>query len=137
MPRYEQPEDLAREDAVAEYLAEKMGCQQKKLGPHDIDRELTLGGQVFSYAEVRTRTNEYRRYPTYIVDWDKLVKGLVKAKPLGVPFLLVVGFTDGVYGWMVDGIEELDVRPGGRSDRGDPNDQDMVAHIPMRRFAKL
>lgn len=95
-----------------------------------MDFELLRDGEVKAYAEVKTRRNARRAYPTYCVDRDKWQALTRLHRQTGKPALLVVAFTDGLH---YVAAEDQPYRVGvmERKDRGDPNDRDVVVHIPV------
>jgi hypothetical protein len=61
--------------------------------------------------------------------------GLYRAKTLGVPFMLVVKFADGVFYTIVD--DAYEIGRGGRYDRNDRFDSEECVFIPMDTFRPL
>ena len=59
----------------------------------------------------------------------------VLAKDDGIPFILVVRFTDGVYA--IKGNKDHPTAKGGRYDRGDAQDVEECMYIPLEQFKKI
>jgi len=135
---YESKQDLQNEDGVANALAEKWKCEQKKLGElSHIDRGLYREGRLSAYVEIKCRNNAHDKYPDYMIDAHKLGAGLWVSHYDGLPFFLVIRFTDGIYYHRVTDESLRTQGVGGRTDRGDPLDVEMCTYIPMERFQKL
>lgn len=96
------------------------------------------GNKIIAWFEVKGRTVEHDKYPTYMVSLHKVEAGLERFRLTGIPAYLVVRFTDGTYYWeMREG--DFTVSFGGRwvprAEHGrHENDQEPVALIPMDRF---
>lgn len=85
--------------------------------PHDrespVDALFTRRGRVVSVAEVRSRCDDangggcalsladLRGMGSYLVTFDKLVKGRVLSAALCVPYVLIVGLKDRIVYWTV------------------------------------
>ena len=131
-PIYETAHDRQRQHAAARVFGQKLKAQMVATPPqtrHDYDafREGRLVGQV----EVKCRTNPMSKYPTYAISADKVDALLA----LGRPVAIVVQWSD-VLGWCRL-KDETHRTMGGRWDRGDPADREMVAHYPISVFRVL
>ncbi len=136
---YETMEDKVREEDVAAQFALRWKLTQRKVEGDlvVVDRVLYRGDKLYAYFEVKCRNNPHDKYAEYMIDADKLERGLFIAGYDGVSFLLVVRFTDGIF-WVKVTQELLAVqRSGGRKDRGDPNDIDRCAFFPVTNFRRL
>lgn len=94
----------------------------------EIDYALTRGQNVLALVEVKTRTNALGAYATYMISAHKIEFGLRWERTFGIPFLLVVEFTDGIY-WVKVSEIPFKVEMGGRRDRGDKDDTEIVVHF--------
>lgn len=119
------------------------GCQIIKLPYKDwVDCIALKKGEVTFILEIKCRTNSMKEYSTYMLSAGKIAHGLMYANLARVHFILAVQFTDAE---MFCDITSLDASMekiikygvGGRTDRGDPQDIEMVGYIPMDRFSPV
>lgn len=135
---YQTPADLRRQDEVARACAEAWACEVERLGELGcIDVAFRRAGALSAYAEIKCRTNAHDRYPDYLIDAAKVERGRWIAGYDGVPYLVIVRFTDGIWYARIRESDPLRIAAGGRVDRGDPMDIDRCAFIPMGAFRKL
>jgi hypothetical protein len=136
-PVYETEADRQRERAVQEYLLRKIDCLWQEAPPKDnIDGYLFHPNQdLGAVVEIKIRTNRSTAYDTYMLSAYKWRNGLYRAKTLGVPFMLVVKFADGVFYTIVD--DAYEIGRGGRYDRNDRFDSEECVFIPMDTFRPL
>ena len=135
MPWYESDGDRRKEQAVIARFCEHAGYVPRKL-PDDkyrVDFALDRDGKVAGWAEVKCRG---RRYDTLIIDLRKVASGVLLAAQSGKPFFVVVEWPDGIAFTELSSIPER-VAVGGRADRGDKHDTDVVAHIPLGQFTYI
>jgi hypothetical protein len=133
-PIYETSLDRAREQAVRDYLMQKYACAytpSEKLAPFD-GYLRKPDGALAAIIEIKTRKNNKNKYPTYMLSANKWEVGRRVADNLGVPFLLVVQFTDGVYVTKLKA--NYPISQGGRYDRNDARDVEPCIFIPMSDF---
>ena len=134
-PIYETEADRANERRVADILLDRWRCTAVKLPRrYEIDYALSRGNRVMAWAEVKCRTNPREQYPTYMVALGKVIAGLDLAQRTNLPFMLVVQWTDSL-GWVTPKLDAIHI--GGRHDRGDGDDEEPVAHIPITEFKLL
>ena len=134
-PTYETSEDLSKEAlAIKKFIAsfgeavafEKLPIQYK------MDFCLIDDETVCTFVEVKCRTNKKTAYSTYIISMSKVV--VAKAySDIGIKCILLVQWTDEM-GWVDLSNNEWPVKIGGRKDRGDWQDIEPVAHIPISEF---
>ena len=79
--------------------------------------------------------NAKNKAPTYMLSAQKWRKGLEIAAESGVPFMLIVEFTDGIYGARLR--KDYPISIGGRFDRGDAKDIEECIYIPLIEFKKM
>jgi len=133
-PIYETSADRARENVVRQYLESKYAClytPAEPLSPFDGVLKYP-DGTVAAIVEIKTRKNTKNKYPTYMLSAAKWESGRKVAEDLGVPFLLIVRFTDGVYVTKLK--KEYPINQGGRYDRNDAQDVEPCVFIPMTDF---
>lgn len=138
MTWYETPADQQREAAVVRRLALTLGDGGWTRLPDGCGADgvlLDRFGDPFRVVEVKCRNNASTRYPTLMIDADKVLRGLELAKSYGVRYMLVVQWTDLCGAIMPEGV--LAVRTGGRYDRNDPADIDDVTDYPVSMFDVL
>jgi hypothetical protein len=134
-PVYENNGDRSREQGVADLLAEKWGCSIFKM-PHlcSVDRMAVDEAEVKAWLEIKCRTNSFDKYPTYMISARKIHDGLHLSRITRVPFILVVSWSDCVKYIKVEKTYPL--RVGGRYDRNDALDEEIVCDIPLDGFWK-
>ena len=86
------------------------------------------------YYEVKTRNNNYKKYPTTMVGFNKIEF----CNNLNKSSYFVFKFTDGVYYYEYDKtkINELEIKRGGRCDRG-KYEYKSYAYIPITLLTKI
>ena len=136
-PLYETDADRSRERSVVDYLTEKHPAYTYKKTPdlHCADWLMFRNGERYGLVEIKTRTNEYRRYPTYMLSARKWLSMLSESKKYDVRPYLIVKFTDGHYVTMLK--EEYPVQVGGRTDRNDLRDKEKCIFIPIEEFKPI
>ena len=137
MPVRQTEEQLRQETEVASVIATEWHCIVDKLKPLSmIDRLCSRvnGNHVREYLaaiEIKCRRNKVMEYPTFFIDEEKVKALRAARKLLGVQSFIVVRWSN-VTGWFnIDDV--LYTREGGRHDRGDDNDVEMVCHYDVRR----
>lgn len=132
-PIYENSKDRDNEKKVAEHYAQK-GCVPmftKKLAPFDV--AFVKGKQVKAVAEIKCRGHKYGDFPTYMISAEKL-NGLHSFhSATRIPTLIIVSWSCGKIGHVKIPVE-ASFEIGGRVDRNDPMDTEIVAHIPITQF---
>jgi hypothetical protein len=138
-PRYETDSDRRRQWDAVTRLCAAMGTVPRitpELAPWDYS--IHRGEQMVAIVEVKCRLCASRTYPTYMIGTRKMETLQSDAVRLGVPGLLLVGWSD-VIG-VVSAAEALARgfrSHGGRSDRDDPLDTETVLHVPVEMFQLL
>ena len=137
-PEYETELDRANERDVAALIGNYWGVRMVKTPrryPYDY-LAIDYADNAQALIEVKARKNEAGRYPTYLISLAKIVDCQTAANVSGLVFYLVVGFTDKIMFWQFQD-NEFFVNFGGRSDRGDNQDREPMAFIPMEHFEVL
>lgn len=133
-PRYETVEDRSRERGVFDAVAVTYNCQYQlaeDFAPYD--GVLQDGdGNTKALIEIKTRTNPHDKYPTYMLSATKYRNLFDIAETHGIPALLLVCFTDGVYATKLKA--EYATGTGGRYDRNDAYDVEQCVYIPIEQF---
>lgn len=135
-PLYESSEDLANEQQVAKFLSEKWGCTFKKLPiSYHIDW-VVMRDKPQAFVELKCRKNESKKYPTLLLSLNKWMRGKELSKELGIPFIVAVKWTDGVF-FHTAGSADVSYGFGGRTDREDSQDIEPVVLIPVENFKRI
>ena len=135
-PIYETRQDKYNEASVAQYLTEKHGgvyVPSEELAP--FNGVLLSRGQPKALVEIKVRTTASSTYATYMISAAKVDSIIAMAKEQKLIPLLIVKFTDGVF--ITKLVEGLKRSLGGRYDRGDTQDIEECAYIPMSKFRKV
>lgn len=91
-----------------------------------------------AFVELKRRTCNRHKYPTYMISLDKWNTGLSFEMTTKLPFILVVDWLDEIgYLKCHEAVNEITVNMGGRTDRGDAQDIEPVVHIPIYLFKTL
>jgi hypothetical protein len=135
-PLYETQMDLGNEQDVAKYLEIKWDAKLRKLPiSYSVDWMLMRDNPV-AFAELKCRKNESTKYPTLMLSLNKWVKGNQFADELGVPFLIICQWNDGLFFYIAKS-SVITYGIGGRTDRGDSQDTEPVVYIPVESFKRI
>ena len=137
-PFYETGDQRLVEHEVAEKLAYKWHATQVAFPDGStVDRVLVRDGRVIGLVEIKTRQTPVDKYPTYYASHQRLQRLRYIAKALRLPPVFVVQWSDAC-GWL-NPAETKPVRidVGGRVDRGDQFDVELVEHYPTNLFRSL
>lgn len=136
-PMYESARDRENEAAVAAILAPRWKSEAQKLPmAYYIDWLMMRGGKPVACMEVKCRNNPRAQYPTLMLSLAKWMHGLQFSELMGIPFLVAVQWTDGIF-WHKAGSFPVSFGFGGRKDRGDSQDMEPVVFIPTDAFVPL
>jgi hypothetical protein len=133
-PTYETAADLNNEQRVAAILKSKGFTAVKLPVQYRLDWAIIDDetGKISSFGEVKSRTVAMDKYPDAMVSLSKVIKANDISACTGLPCYLIVLYRDALA--RVDFASEFQVRPGGRSDRNDPQDRDVCAYYPITSF---
>lgn len=136
-PVYETQQDKDNEASVRERICKLYNCTcRKSVELSSVDGMLVDGnGNNVAIIEIKNRRNAHDKYPTYMLSAGKWRRGMQIAEQYGLPFLLFVGFTDGIYYTKLK--KHYETSMGGRTDRFDPFDQESCIYINMSDFRKI
>lgn len=136
-PTYETKADRANELGVATKIAAAHSLEFCKLPRSYIaDYAFLKDGKCVIVAEVKCRTNPADQYPTYMLSTLKRYSVRQLATELHARPLLVVQFTDQLL--HINLNEEPDfIAEGGRTDRKDPQDVELVCHYEIGRLCPI
>lgn len=141
---YETPESRAIEDAIAAGFARVRGyAWMRYVTADDLygtpDHMYTLNGQIKKVSETKRRYNDFGIYTDYFIDKSKVDRLLEAAlydpnvSSIWFPIILV-GFNDVIAHISPAVTPAYRTSVGGRKDRNDPNDQDMLYHFKWSVF---
>lgn len=136
-PTYERASDLKGESKAIEIL-----CRRGKLAAHklprryEVDYLLLRRGSMYGWAEVKVRPG-VENHDTFMLSCAKVMAGRRLSDVFGGRFIVVVRRSDDM---MV--LDALSHRPayvamGGRTDRGDDQDMEPVAHYRWDQMSRL
>ena len=132
-PTYESADDRMNEERVATALSPMWNMSFSKMHRRSsFDYALLRDGDIYALAEIKCRTTPHNAYPTYMISTHKLKNCASSSEFINVPFLLIVAFSDQIMWWAGDGFCTHGI--GGRRDRNDDRDVEIVTHIPIEHF---
>ena len=136
MPTYETQTDLANESRVMQAIADKYGLQLRKCPErYRMDAVFLTGGDIYCLVAFKRRNLASTTYPTFFISLSKAMAAAEIRDQTGIPVYLVVEWTDMI--GRIDVRAYSKVTIGGRKDRDDPNDYDLVAHYDIKNFERL
>ncbi len=140
-PLYETDADLKREGSVVEILEKAWNCTMTKLPiRYHLDYVARRGDKAVAFCEVKTRNYTMQKidqlggYLMSIGKWSS-AESLYRAS--GLPFILAVHATDGVYYASFTEFTPDDVLVRGRTDRNDWQDIEPCVVLNTNKFKKL
>jgi len=129
-PIYETRENRQEEQDVADRLAAAWKATILSLPKlAKVDRLVISNGMARGWLEIKCRRNRMDAYPTYMISSRKIQDGLDLSEATKIPFILAVSWSDGVRWLRVTSM--YPTRSGGRVDRGDAQDIELVCDIPL------
>lgn len=135
-PAYETKQDKRREHEVLGALSVKWKCEAIPSDRfHTYDAVLKRDGKVVGCVEIKCRDMGIDRYPHLIISKKKcdLIVSLCNRHPHKPKALLVVSLHDRIVGTELTPLK-YETAVGGRNDRGDPADVEIVYQIPWTSF---
>ena len=134
MPIYDTTESEANERRVMASVTRRFGIEGRKLpGFSEIDFVLTRNGKGWGWAEVKCRWNLSTTYPTYMIDLAKIKALRGAAAGTDSHARIIVRWDD--YLGVVNALTcPYTTGMGGRTDRNDPLDRDIMAYVPVSAF---
>jgi hypothetical protein len=138
---YETQDDLDRENSVVKTLEKAWNCTMTKLPiRYHLDFVIKRGDKAVAFCEVKTRNytmaqiDSFGGYLMSIGKWAS-AEGLTRAS--GLPFVLVVKTSDGLYHAIFKDFKPDDVLVRGRTDRNDWQDIEPCVLLNTQRFKLL
>lgn len=140
-PLYESQADLDRESIVVDLLQSKWDCTMTKLPiRYHLDYVIQRGDKAVAFCEIKTRNYtmaEIQNFGGYLMSIGKWASAESLHRSTGLPFILVVKATDGVYFSSFSEFKPDDVLVRGRTDRNDWQDIEPCVLLDTRRFTKI
>ena len=84
------------------------------------------------YIELKSRHNNYNKYETTMIGYNKILK----ASTLNEDVYFFFSFDDGLYHWKYDKNYKLEIKKGGRYDRG-KKELNNYCYIPISILIKV
>ena len=135
---YEKPEDIAAERAALDKACEIWKCTAEKLPiKYELDYLLLREGTGVAWLEIKSRTNPRTAYPTYMISLGKIMAARRLSEASQFPSFLLVQWSDYCGYVRLDSLLDFEIAFDGRTDRGDPDDIEPVALIPLEEFTLL
>lgn len=136
-PKYETSGDRANESKVAELLEGKWNAKAVKLPiRYFLDYGLFRDGVLVAVVEIKCRTCRSDTFPTAMICATKRVHANQLSLSLNVPCLLVVEYVDCMK-YIDFAMQPDQIKIGGRTDRGDPQDVGIMVHYNIERMGGL
>lgn len=140
---YETEDDLIREKEVAKQLKNILGISLIKMRSlYEIDFCSIHNNFITGVVEIRCRNYSSTQIDSmggYLIATQKMF-GARKWLGMGIPFLLAVSLTDGLFTYVInpdDPFPKFKMKIGGRTDRGDSQDMEPCCLIPMNHFQQV
>jgi hypothetical protein len=135
---YETAQDLHNEHDVIERVSLHLNADYKKLPISyklDFAMHKMASQMVWFFCEVKVRTNPVNRYPTMMLNLDKVMAARDLSRHTGIDSFLIVQWSDKI--GTINFGDVFEVGFGGRRDRGDSQDIGLMAHFEVERFKIL
>jgi hypothetical protein len=136
-PIYETAQDRANEEEIATLLAERYNAKAIKAKRlYGLDWFFERDGYVVGMVEIKVRNYASTDFNTYMISADKIARIRMLSSVSGIPSFLFVAWTDTVgYINLADTPDYTAI--GGRRDRGDPQDIEVLLHYSVDRFIRV
>lgn len=137
-PLYETEQHLTAERRLMSLVEDRCRVTIQKLPiSYRLDAALFRHGALVALAEFKCRTCTREQYDDYILSVGKMLAARQLSDMLSVPVMLIVQWTDAV-GWIDIGrASSRNCTWGGRTDRRDNQDSELLIHLPIARFGLL
>jgi hypothetical protein len=138
-PTYETDETSDAQSRVLDDVAVAWRCELVPTPKfYEVDAALMRGREVMAFAEVKCRQVRLLTYPTLILSVHKWLYLRALGQRLGCRAFLVVSYVeDGIFWMDVGRAKTPKVVFGGRTDRGDAQDIEPCADIPVEWLTPL
>ncbi len=137
-PVYENEANMANEDAVARILKSKWrGRILKTAKFYPFDRIVEVDGVIKAFVEIKCYTTKFRQFDSFKISMKKIEWGIDTTVNFGVKCLIVGRWVDVLAFHTVDVDFVYPLLIGGRYDRNDPVDVEVMASIPWGKFKQI
>ena len=135
---YENAAHLKAERDVADVLEQAWKCELKKLSYKlTVDFAIVRESIIYGWIEVKCRNISYNHSKKYMISMHKINQARELSDKTGLPFMLVVKFTDGIY-FYKDKREKHELKWGGRfATQRDEQDLEPCYYIDTKLFREL
>ncbi len=135
--QYESDEDRFNEQKVMSKVRRhwRLDGYRKLPKSYVVDFALIRKNEVIGFAEVKRRNVAFNKYPSIFISMHK-IKAANDMNKLGFHTALIVECNDAT-GYLLLNDPPCKVTFGGRSDRGDHDDQEPMAHFSTDRVRLL
>ena len=138
---YETQEDLSSEAEVADYLSKIWKCEMSKLPiRYHLDFVAQRGKNAVAFCEVKVRNysmEQIGKMGGYMLSLGKWSSAKQMCEASGLPFILVIKATDGIWFSLIDSFKPDSVIVNGRTDRSDWQDIEPCVLIKQSRFKQV
>lgn len=138
-PIYETETDRTKEWQTAQQIAciwKAKAQQMPRLYPCDV--ALLRGNTIAAWAEIKHRKNKAADFDTYLLDLQKYRELSALEADTALPVFLIVRWACGTLAFhKITQARNYRVWFGGRTDRGDTQDQQPLLEIPMTEFETI
>ena len=133
-PLYETQQDRDNEQSMAHIIEGQFDCSLTKMPIKlSLDYMATRNGSAVAFIEARQRKTPMQQYPTYMISLYKAMMASTLTEATGLPCFLAVQWSD-VAGICRLPSENMDIRIGGTTRRGDPQDIEPMAYFDVANF---
>ena len=138
---YETQEDLSSEAEVANYLSKIWKCEMSKLPiRYHLDFVAQRGKNAVAFCEVKVRNysmEQIGKMGGYMLSLGKWSSAKQMCEASGLPFILIIKATDGIWFSLIDSFKPDSVIVNGRTDRADWQDIEPCVLIKQSRFKQV
>lgn len=134
---HETPNDLKKEREVMGALMQRFGWESatKLSASRDrLDFSCEVDGKTVALVEIKCRNIHFGQYSNLFVAAAKYRELYRAGEDYGLPAYLCVALVDGIYTHQAKHPSLFPKFPGGRTDRGNPKDIEMMIGIPWEAF---
>ncbi len=138
-PKYETPEDEAREAEVRQACETAWNCELKKLAGYDkLDYAAVRNEKPVACVEIKCISHKFGKFPTLMFGSTKIKQALFYSYAFGLDTLLVVRDSEGDYWFTKIEPSKIELRYGGRTTNArDSDDISIMCHIATEHFSRL
>lgn len=140
-PLYETVEDLDNEVSAASVFERRWNCSMHKLSiKYQLDFVAKRGQKAVAFCEIKTRNYTMQRIKElggYLMSLGKWNAAKQLYDCTGLPFILIVRTTDGLWYSVYKDFKPDDVLVRGRTDRNDWQDIEPCVLLDVNKFIKM